>query len=62
MLARGAVISALVSIFILPSVLLACEGFIAKTSHNWRSDITPPPRTRLGKRLKELHAKQGESI
>ena len=62
MLARGAVISALVSIFILPSVLLACEGFIAKTSHNWRSDITPPPRKRLGKRLKELHAKQGESI
>ena len=44
------------------SVLLACEGFIAKTSHNWRSDITPPPRKRLGKRLKELHAKQGESI
>lgn len=62
MLARGAIISALVSIFILPSVLLACEGFIAKTSHNWRSDITPPPRKRLGKRLKELHAKQGESI
>ena len=31
MLARGAIISALISIFILPSILLVC----ARTSHGW---------------------------
>ena len=35
MLARGAIISALVSMFILPSVLLACEKIFRKTSHGW---------------------------
>lgn len=40
MLARGAVISALVSIFLLPSLLVVCEGLIAKTSRWWR---TPKP-------------------
>ncbi|MBU5626672.1 MMPL family transporter [Oscillibacter sp. MSJ-2] len=36
MLARGALISAVVSIFILPSVLCVCEPLIAKTSLKWR--------------------------
>lgn len=40
MLARGAIISALVSIFLLPSLLVVCEGLIAKTSRWWR---TPKP-------------------
>ena len=43
MLSRGAIISALVSIFILPSVLAAFEPLIAKTTLHWR---TPkPPKT-----------------
>ena len=42
LLARGAIISALVSIFILPSLLAVCEPMIARTSRWWR---TPrPPR------------------
>ena len=36
MLARGAVISALVSIFILPALLCVCEPVINKTSLHWR--------------------------
>ena len=36
MLARGAVISALVSIFILPALLCICEPIINKTSLHWR--------------------------
>ena len=40
MLSRGAVISAFVSIFILPSVLAVFEPFIAKTTLHWR---TPKP-------------------
>ena len=36
MLARGAVISALISIFILPSVLLCCEKLFQKTSYHWK--------------------------
>ena len=43
MLARGAVISALVSIFLLPSLLVCCEGLIQKTSRWWR---TPKPSRR----------------
>ncbi|MEG1779412.1 MAG: MMPL family transporter, partial [Oscillospiraceae bacterium] len=40
MLARGAIISALVSIFILPSVLLVCEPIFKKTSINWTGKKT----------------------
>lgn len=36
MLARGAVISALISIFILPALLCVCEPLINKTSLHWR--------------------------
>ncbi|MGE4485668.1 MAG: RND family transporter [Oscillospiraceae bacterium] len=36
MLSRGALISAVVSIFIMPSVLMICEPVIARTSLNWR--------------------------
>jgi len=44
MLSRGAVISALVCMFILPSVLVVFEPVIAKTTLHWR---TPkPPRER----------------
>ena len=41
MLSRGAVISAFVSIFILPSVLVAFEPLIAKTTLHWRVPKTP---------------------
>ena len=37
MLARGAIISALVIILILPSVLYVTEGIIAKTSYCWKT-------------------------
>lgn len=37
MIARGALISMVVIILILPSLLLAFEGIIAATSRNWRS-------------------------
>lgn len=37
MLARGAIVSAIVSIFLLPSLLVNCEGLIAKTSLYWRT-------------------------
>ncbi len=36
LLARGAVISALIIIFFLSPVLLCCESFINKTSYRWR--------------------------
>ena len=41
MLSRGAIISALVSIFILPSVLVVFEPLINKTTLHWRSPKPP---------------------
>lgn len=40
MLARGALISALISIFVMPPILYICEPVFAKTSRYWR---TAPP-------------------
>ena len=40
MLARGALISALVSIFLMPAALCVCEPVFHKTSRFWRE--TPP--------------------
>jgi predicted RND superfamily exporter protein len=57
MLARGAIVSALVSIFILPSVLLASEGLIAKTSRNWRT----APVKRERKRKKNMQGSKPAS-
>ena len=42
MLARGALVSALVSIFLMPAVLCVCEPLFAKTSLYWREE--PPVR------------------
>ena len=36
MLARGALISALVSIFLMPAVLCVCEPLLQRTSFHWR--------------------------
>lgn len=44
MLARGALISALVSIFLMPAVLCVCEPVFQKTSRFWRE--TPPVKER----------------
>lgn len=44
MLSRGAIISALVSIFILPSVLAVFEPVIAKTTLHWRKPKEPKAR------------------
>ena len=41
MLSRGAIISALVCMFILPSVLVVFEPVIAKTTLHWRAPKTP---------------------
>ena len=41
MLSRGAVISALVCMFILPSVLVVFEPLIAKTTLHWRTPKSP---------------------
>ncbi len=41
MLSRGAIISALVSIFVLPSVLCVFEPVIAKTTLHWRTPKAP---------------------
>jgi predicted RND superfamily exporter protein len=43
MLSRGAVISALVCMFILPSVLVVFEPVIAKTTLHWRTPKNKPP-------------------
>ena len=44
MLARGALISALVSIFLMPAILCVCEPLFHKTSWRWR---TPDPAPAL---------------
>ena len=44
MLSRGALVSALVSIFLMPAVLYVCEPVFNKTSLSWR--VAPPPRER----------------
>ena len=51
MLSRGALISALVSIFLMPAILCVCEPVFNKSSLNWRE--APPVKER---RLK-IHAK-----
>ena len=48
MLARGALISAAVSLFIMPSVLCACEPLFNKTSLHWRT--LPPAKPRKGRK------------
>ena len=44
MLARGALISALVSIFLMPAILCVCEPLFNKTSYHWK---TPDPSPAL---------------
>ena len=41
MLARGALISALVSIFLMPAILCVCEPLFHKTSWRWRGKPVP---------------------
>ena len=55
MLARGALISALVSIFLMPAILCVCEPLFNTTSRHWRT--TPPPR-----RGKALPTKAPEAL
>lgn len=52
MLARGSFISAVVSVFILPSILYNCEALFARTSLNWRKAPAPKKeKIRPGKLL-----------
>ena len=46
MLARGALISAVMSMTVMPSILCVCEPLFGKTSLHWRK--APPPRKRRG--------------
>jgi predicted RND superfamily exporter protein len=39
MIAKGALISMVIILFILPSVLILCEGLIEKTSLNWKKPL-----------------------
>lgn len=56
MLARGALISAAISIFIMPSVLSVCEPLFNKTTRYWR--ITPPVKpSRVAKALQSAAEK-----
>lgn len=62
MLARGALISAVMSMVVTPSILCVCEPLFNKTSLYWRK--APPPRKRRGKRgvsgVEESAAIEGE--
>ncbi|WP_251317949.1 efflux RND transporter permease subunit [Flintibacter muris] len=58
MLSRGALISALVSIFLMPAVLYVCEPVFSKTGLNWRN--APPPRERRRK-VKQEAAPAGKA-
>jgi predicted RND superfamily exporter protein len=42
MLARGALVSAVISLFLMPAILCVCEPVFNKTSRHWRTN--PPPR------------------
>ncbi len=55
MLARGAIVSAIVSIFLLPSLLVNCESLIAKTSLCWRT--AKPEKEKKGIRVFRKEAK-----
>ena len=52
MLARGALISALVSILLMPAILCVCEPLFNKTSRHWRT-VPPAKPTGSGKSLPE---------
>ena len=43
MLARGALISALVSIFLMPAILCVCEPLFRRTSWHWRAPVSMLP-------------------
>ena len=51
MLARGAVISAIVSIFLIPALLCACEPVFNKTTLYWRTE-QPKKESKTAKALK----------
>ncbi len=56
MLARGALISAMVSIFIMPSILSVCEPVFNKTSRYWRT-VPPVKPSRVAKALQSAAKK-----
>lgn len=42
MLARGALFSALVSIFLMPAILCVCEPLFNKTCFRWKTPVPVP--------------------
>lgn len=62
MLARGAVLSALVIMIFLTPVLVVCEGFINKTTYRWReykrpTEFTPPMLENMQKKSEKEEKK-----
>ena len=49
LLGRGALISVLVILFILPALLLACSGLIAKTTKGWPKASARAASSKSGK-------------
>lgn len=62
MLSRGAIISALVCMFILPSVLVVFEPVIAKTTLHWRTPKPPREKGNSGSRLPHLGKGKTEAL
>ncbi len=62
MLSRGAIISALVSMFILPSVLVVFEPIIAKTTLHWRTPKPPKGGAQTPETPEELPVPEGEPV
>lgn len=60
MMARGAIISALISIFILPSVLVVFEPLIAKTTRFWRTPKDPENKGKHSGKQKKALASVGK--
>ena len=55
MLARGALISACICLFVMPAVLYVCEPVFNKTTLHWRTPA-PPQKPRIAKTSKKAIA------
>ena len=62
MLSRGAIISAFICMFILPSVLVTFEPVIAKTTLHWRTPKPPRERKRRKSEAVQAEVPAGEKI
>lgn len=61
MLARGALISALMSIFVMPAILCVCEPVFAKTSFHWHTAPAPRGSRAAAKKLAARRAGKADT-